>query len=214
MDQLLSPALGLLLLCQSVDSEEDLGDWTPDLSNQAPPETLPEPARWALGGSLGLALPQSTLEATGQLGLNASFRPTQHVHPALWLSWARPRTSGAVSDPLLEDPLPWTLAQDQSTLALGVNLRAFDAGQRVHPELTLAPQLAWTRSVMQASSAQAVAEWDLSLGWSVAPALAVALPDGELTLRFAMGTVAQRGVLTGQTSGVVLSPSIGYRRLL
>jgi hypothetical protein len=214
MDQLLSPALWLVLLAQEVEPEEELGNWTPDVQNQTPPPPPPTPARWAVGASVGLVVPRSDLNAAGQIGLNLAFRPTQHIHPALWWSWARPSATGSVSDPALDVPLPWSLSQDQNTLALGVNLRALDAEQRVHPELTLAPQWVWTRSVMTASTANAVQERTMSLGWTIAPALAVDLPDGEVTLRFAASNVPQMGVITGQASGLVLSPSLGYRRLL
>ena len=213
MDQLLSPALWLLLLAQEVEPEEELGDWTPDVENQTPPPPAPPPARWALGASVGLAMPQSDLNAAGQLSLNLAFRPGKHVHPALWYSWARPSANGSVSDAALDEPLSWSLSQDQSTLALGLNLRALDAEQRVHPELTMAPQLVWTRSVMSASTATPVQERAFALGWTIAPALAVDLPDGEVTLRLAVSSVPQRGTLTGSASGLVLSPSIGYRRL-
>ena len=213
MDQLLSPALWLILFAQEVEPEEDLGDWTPDVQSQATPSVTTPPARWAAGASVGLAVPQSDLNPAGQLGVNLAFRPTQHVHPALWWSWARPSATGSVSEPALDEPLPWSLSQDQNTLALGVNLRALDAEQRVHPELTLAPQLVWTRSVMTASKDSAVQERTVSLGWTIAPALSVDLPNGEVTLRFAASTVPQTTVLTGLASGLVLSPSFGYRRL-
>jgi hypothetical protein len=213
MDQLLSPTLWLVLLAQEVEPEEELGDWTPNLQDDGPPPPIADPARWAAGASLGLAMPQSKLNATGQLGMSLSFRPTQHIHPTLWWNWARPSASGSVDDPALDSPLPWRLSQDQNTVALGLSLRALGPEQRVHPELSVAPQLAWTRSVITASTAAPVQERALALGWSLGAGLAMDLPDGEVTLRFAASTVPQTGALTGLASGLVLSPSLGYRRL-
>ncbi|MED5374034.1 MAG: hypothetical protein VX899_23655 [Myxococcota bacterium] len=204
---------------ESDAAEEDLeaDDWTPDQAKAPPPE-LPWRSLSA-GGTLGLAIPRSGLEAGPALALEARWRPEAlqgRVQPTLALSRASVSTSGTLEDDAFSTAYRWSLSQAQLALQPGVTLRVLAPAERAQPELRLAPSLVRTRSTLQGQlegQTPPVRETLWSVGWVASPGLAVALPAGELMMHLEVQRVSQAGALTGAAPGLQLSPTLGYQQL-
>jgi opacity protein-like surface antigen len=171
--------------------------------------------RFLVAPKLGVYVPTSALSAAPMLGVEVGY-----VTPALGdrlavvleLDWARPRTSGQVSDPRLSNsPQPWALGNATVGLLLSAVYRLEDVIPGLSPYGGAGPGLYFHRAAMVAFGNQYL-EKEGKLGFQVFAGADYAVGPGAvfLELRYHYAGIDLLSTGDANAGGFVL-PGVGYR---
>ena len=213
-----------IALCLVVSSAAALADTKPVAKPAAPPaaSTAPEigsqaapKGRFLIAPKLGLWVPTSALSAAPMVGVEVGY-----VTPALGdrlavvleLDWARPRTSGPVSDPRLSSsPQPWALGNATVGVLLSAVYRFEDLVPGLSPYGGAGPGLFFHRAAMVAFGNRYL-ETEGKLGFQLFAGADYTVGPGAVFLELRYHYVQIDLLSTGDVNaGGFVLPGVGYR---
>lgn len=133
------------------------------------------------------------------------------------VGFAAPRGAGAGTDPRVGGPYDWNLTLNQVQVGLGIGIDLAADDWKVHPELSVAPQLWFFRAQADGSTPSATfgtynERWT-TVGGLAALSVGYDLGPGRLLLRGEGTLVPVNATIPGKLTSFAVTPTLGYRFL-